>query len=526
MPNQYNPFTFNTNISLPSTHTSSFTWWSPSSNANTGINTYMNNLRTWHAGQRSWLPKKQNSKPKSKQQSKPKTDSRNVRNWDDYNAVVKQQEKSLEDWLEESAERHSRETDNYSIKRGYKIKLVDGKDMWGKPVKYYYFVHPDGTLGNKVSKYYLQDNGYDMTGIKPVVYHDTGEENGIRSIHGSISSNIRKEAARNVEGPSSYDLANHVMGGAFNLLSPSALYGGIRGGFRKDQTFGGGAMNTLFGYDPINPEKSGNYGFLETTNGTADWAAEHPYITSGINTIGDAAILGGLSRAAGGGFGGFRGFRGTSTGTNIGRGVNQALGKVGSMANRAQTFSTNITTQLGQKGLQTFRSIPGSSSVTLGGQRAWDLGRSALGTVRGYGNQAFRWIPQGARTWTSNAWTNSRNFFGRFKPVNLFNRGLRSTTGYYLTPNARTGFKTLGTLYGGLETGYGLLSGDDADLTTFGKFLKYTPGLTFLDKPYTWYTNANSAYNAYNNAMDMYDYGVTPEGLYDTGQGVVNTFGS
>lgn len=517
MPNQYNPFNLNTNLSLPSSYTPRFTWWT-SSNTNKGINTYMNNLRAWHSDQRSWLPKKQKSKSKSKQ----KVDSRNVRNWDDYNAVVKQQEKSLEDWLEESAERHSRETDNYSIKRGYKIKLVDGKDMWGKPVKYYYFVHPDGTLGNKVSKYYLQDNGYDMAGIKPVVYHDTGEENGIRSIHGSISSDIRKEAARNVEGPSSLDLANHTLGGIFNFSSPTTVYGGIMGALRKDQSVVGALQNTLFGYDAVDPEKSGNYGLLETTNGTANWAAEHPYITGGINMAGDMAALGGISKALGGGFGGFRG---TPAGTNVGRGVNQALGKVGNWANRAQTFSTNVTTQLGQKGLQTVRSVPGGNGIYNWGKGTYSWGKSALGTARGYGNRALQWIPQGTGTWTSNAWTNSRNFLGRFKPVNLFNRGLRSTTGYYLTPNARTGFKTLGTLYGLGQTGYNLFSGEDTDVTKFGKVLKYTPGLTFLDKPYTWYSDANSAYDTYAKLMDMYDYGVTPEGVYDTGQGVVNTFG-
>lgn len=461
--------------------------------------------------------KSQNSKSKSKQSRT--IDSSEVRNWDDYKALEKQQEDSLEQQLEEAKERRSRSLDDFSIKRGYEIKLVDGISRYGKPTKYYYFIHPDGTLGNKVSKYYLRDHDYDMKGVTPVSYIDVGEANGIRSTHNSMSSEMKKRAARNIEGPSSFDVANHTLGGIFNFSSPTTVYGGIMGALRKDQSIVGALQNTLFGYDAVDPEKSGNYGLLETTNGTANWAAQHPYITNGINVAGDIAAFGGISKVLGGGFGGLRG---TPTGTNIGRGVNQALGKVGTWSNGIQKFSTNITSQLGRRGIQTFKSIPGSSTVSSAGRGAYNWGRSALGTARGYGNRILQWIPQGARTWTSNA----VGLLDKFKPVNWLNAGLRRTTGYYLTPTARTGFKALGTAYGLGQTGYNLYSGNDADITKFGDTFKYLPGLTFLEKPYDWYKKGRDGYDTYNSIIGIYDQGISPESLYDTGQGFVDTFGN
>ena len=451
-----------------------------------------------------------------------------VQTWDDRQ-LLKDQLSLYNNQMEQKlAETYSRNFDEQYRLKGWEGQLVDGYDNFGNPRKEYRFVNPKtGEIGPMVSRWWLEDRGLDTSAGAFARYNSLANTQMINQWKNQDNTLIKK-ATRNIEGPSSYDLANAVLGGALNLMSPTNDIGGIVGGFRKNQSFMGAAHNTLFGVDPIEPEKSGNYGLLELNNKTANWASKHPYITSGINTIGDSAILGGLSKAASGGLGGefFRGgLKGSTAATKIGRGINYTLGSPGNWTNKIRNFSTNFTNKVGSKAVRTLGHVPGGSSVTSGGKGVLNWGKSTLGNIKGYGNQAFQWIPEGTRVWTSNALTNTKNFLGKFKPVNLLNQGLKRTTGYYLTPNAKTGFKTLGTMYGLGQTGYNLFTGEDVDVTKFGELLKYTPGLTFLDKPYSWYNKANNGIDTYNNIKDMYDYGVTPEGLYDTGQGFAGVLG-
>jgi hypothetical protein len=100
----------------------------------------------------------------------------------------------------------------------------------------------------------------------------------------------------------------------------------------------------------------------------------------------------------------------------------------------------------------------------------------------------------------------------------MFNRGLRGVTGYRLTPNAKTGFKTLATLYG---IGQGYLNGEDKSSSIIPVILPKS-----LDRAYNLYSKANTAVDTYNTAMDMYDWDdYSTENVYNTGQGVINVFG-
>jgi hypothetical protein len=113
------------------------------------------------------------------------------------------------------------------------------------------------------------------------------------------------------------------MGGALNLISPTNTIGGVAGGIRKGQSFLGSVSNTLFGQDFIDPSKSGNYGLLEVSNPTANWAARHPTATAVINGVGDMAA-GRLIHGIGTGE-----FASSAAGNATGKGVNYVLGKTG-----------------------------------------------------------------------------------------------------------------------------------------------------------------------------------------------------
>lgn len=448
-------------------------------------------------------------------------DSSEVREWGQLERYKKQLDNEANTWSDQLNEQYSRKRDARSVDRGYKIKLVDGVNQMGKPAKYYYFYNPKtGELGNKVSKYYLKDNGYNMKGVTPVVFENTHDAQMVSQHKNTTHRDLIKKATNNIDH-SSYDVFNHVTGGIFNI-TPSNVYGGIRGGFRKDQSFLGAVNNTLFGYDPINPEKSGNLGFLETTDDIADWGVRHPMATAAINTVGDMAIGYGMNKALK--------MSSPRVGTRTAkvttaRTTNELLGRLGRWSEGVKQTSKNLTNQVGSKALNTIKKVPGGNMASSTGKRVLNTGRNTLGSLKTYRNRAIQYIPQRTRQRIFNNWNRTRNFFGKFTPEGFLDQGLKRTTGYGLTSDAKAGAKFLRNAYSFGQAGYGVLKGNDADPLKLGKVLPYVPGITYFYKPYNLYYKYDTAMNTVDNINDIYDDGLTAERAYDIIKGTADIVG-
>lgn len=480
--------------------------------------------------QQEYTRRKQEVRRYNQQQEKKRkeaeriNDPREVREWGQLERYKNQLNDEANAWNDQLNEQYSRKRDAQSIDRGYKIKLVDGVNQMGKPAKYYYFYNPKtGELGNKVSKYYLKDNGYNMKGVTPVVFENIHDAQMVSQHKNTTNRDLIKKATNNIDH-SSYDVFNHITGGAFSV-TPSNIYGGIRGGFRKDQSFLGAVQNTLLGYDPVNPEKSGNLGFLETTDDTAEWGARHPIATAAINTVGDMAIGYGMNKAIKMSAPRVEPRTARAARVSTARATNEILGKLGRWSEGVKQTAKNLTNQAGSKVLTTIKKVPGGNTASSTGKRFLNTGRNTLGTLKTYGNRAIQYIPQGTRQRISNNWNRTRNFFSKFTPEGLLDEGLKRTTGYGLTSNARTGAKFLRNAYGFGQAGYGVLKDNDTDPLKFGKILPYIPGLTYFYKPYNLYYKYDTGTDVIDNINDVYDDGLTAERAYDIVKGTANIVG-